>query len=76
MYYLTEAGVKFLNEGLLDLLRRRKKPSQPITLPKRSSAADRGQGKKTGKGESSLGDQAKDIGNTRANKKAIDDIGQ
>ncbi len=76
MYYLTEAGVKFLNEGLLDLLRRRKKPSQPITLPKRSSAADRGQGKKTGKGESSLGDQATDIGNTRANKKAIDDIGQ
>ena len=65
-----------VNEGIRDWLRGRKKPSQPIILSKRSSAADRGQGKKTGKGEDSLGDQTKDIDNTRANKKAIEDIGE
>tara|TARA_R100001244_G_scaffold122391_1_gene92034 strand:- start:44 stop:790 length:747 start_codon:yes stop_codon:yes gene_type:complete len=62
------------NEGFMDWLKRKKKPSEPIKLPKRSSAADRGQGKKTGKGESSLGDQATEIDNTKANKKAIDDV--
>lgn len=65
-----------VNEGIRDWFRKKKKPSQPITLLKKSSAADRGQGKKTGEGEASLGDQTRDIDNTRANKKAIDDIGK
>jgi hypothetical protein len=69
------------NEGFMDWLKRKKKPSEPIKLPKRSSAADRGQGRKedphTGKsttGESGLADQATEIDNTKANKKAIDDV--
>ena len=62
------------NEGVRDWFKRKKKPSKPITLPKRSSAADRGQGKKTGKGEASLGDQATEMGNTKANRRDIDDV--
>jgi len=63
-----------VSEGIRDWFRRKKKPSEPIKLPKKSSAADRGQGKKTGKDEPSLGDQTTDIDNTRANRRDIDDI--
>ena len=70
-----------VSEGIRDWFRRKKKPSEPIKLPKKSSAADRGQGRKenphTGKsttGEPSLEDQTTDIDNTRANRRNIDDI--
>jgi len=72
-----------VSEGFKNWLSRKKKPSKPIKLSKRSSAADRGQGRKedphTGKsttGESGLADQTTDIDNTRANRKAIDNLGE